>query len=85
MRMRGLRWGATGIAVVSISFLLGSGAAWYLTEDSRLPVLTGFALAALAALAYLVVTIERYWSDIEEQLAEATGLAPHVNERIATL
>lgn len=85
MRARGLKWGAAGIAVVSISFLLGSGAAWLLTGDARLPPLTGFALAALAALAYLVIVLERYGSDIELQLANAAGTGPRLTERIGFL
>lgn len=84
MGLRGLRWGAAGIAVVSISFLLGSGAAWLLTNDARLPPLTGFAFAALTTLAYLVVLLERYGSDVERQLAAAGGGA-RLYERMGAL
>ena len=85
MRARGLKWGAAGIAVVSIGFLLGSGVAWLLTSDARVPPLAGFALAALAALAYLVVLLDRYGSDIEERLHYAAGMGPHLNERVGIL
>lgn len=85
MRARGLKWGAAGVAVVSISFLLGSGATWLLTSDARLPPLTGFALAALAALAYVVILLERYGFDIEQQLSDAAGAGPRLSERIGFL
>lgn len=85
MRTRGLKWGALGVGVVSISFLLGAGAAWLLTHNLRVAPMAGFALAALAALVFLVSVLERYGAELEQQVALASGLAPRLAERISLL
>lgn len=85
MRFRGIRLGATGVGVVSGSFMLGLGLAWYLTSDSRLALLTGFALAALGALVYLVLVVERYWTDVEQRMERAMTFGPQLAERLAQL
>ncbi|MGK2284700.1 EAL domain-containing protein [Pedomonas sp. V897] len=82
MRLRALGWGITGILVVSGCFAGGVALGWHLTGEERLAVLTGFAFAALGTLAYLVVVLERFWSDMERQIAGAAGISSVLSGRI---
>lgn len=85
MRLRGIRLGATGVGVVAGSFLLGLGLAWYLTGDNRMALLTGFAFAALGTLLYLVLVVDRYWTDMEQRMERAMNCCPQLTERVAQL
>lgn len=77
-------WGLAGMLAVSACFGGGVGLGWLLTEEDRLALLTGFAMAALGALAYLVMMLEHFSADSGRHMANEDAIAG-LSERVDRL